>query len=47
MLHRCHIDFNKSAVVMAGRELTCVDKFGYPLVEGIQVVQSCTIPGRS
>jgi len=23
--HRCHIDFNKSAVVMAERELVCVD----------------------
>jgi len=23
--HRCHIDFNKLAVVMAGRELACVD----------------------
>jgi len=30
--HRCHIDFNKSAVVMAGRELACVDRFGRPLV---------------
>jgi len=26
--HRCHIDFNKLAVVMAGRELACVDRFG-------------------
>jgi len=26
--HRCHIDFNKSAVVMARRELACVDRFG-------------------
>jgi len=45
--HECHIDFSKSAVVMAGRELTCVDKFGHPLVKGIQVVRSFTIPGRS
>jgi len=36
--HRCHIDFNKSAVVMAGRELACMDRFGRPLVGGLQVV---------
>jgi len=45
--HRCHIDFNKSAVVLAGRELACVDRFGRPLVGGVQVVQRCTVPGRS
>jgi len=45
--HRCHIDFNKSAVVMAGRELACVDRFGRPLVGGVQVVQRCTVPGHS
>jgi len=28
----CHIDFNKSAVVMAWRELACVDRLGRPLV---------------
>jgi len=26
--HKCHIDISKSAVVMAGRELVCVDRFG-------------------
>jgi len=45
--HRCHIDYSKSAVVMAGRELVCVDRFGRPLVGGVQVVQCCTVPGRS
>jgi len=45
--HRCHIEFNKSAVMMAGRELACLDRFGRPLVGGVQVVQSCTVPGRS
>jgi len=44
--HRCHIDFNKSAVMMAGRELACVDRLGRPLVGGVQVVQRCTVPGR-
>jgi len=47
MRHKCHIDFSKSAVVMAWWELTCVDHFGHPLVRGVQVVWSCTIPGRS
>jgi len=32
--HKYHIDFSKSAVMMAGRELACVDRFGRPLVEG-------------
>jgi len=45
--HRCHIDFNKSAMLMGSRELTCVDKFGCPLVGDVQVVRNCTIPGRS
>ena len=45
--HGCHIDFSKSAMVMAGGELACVDKFGRPLVGGVQVVQNCTIPGPS
>jgi len=45
--HQCHMDFQKWAVVMAGKELACVDKFGRPLVGGVQVVQDCTIPGRS
>jgi len=30
--HKWHIDFNKSVVMMAGRELACVDRFGSPLV---------------
>jgi len=42
--HRCHIDFNKLAVVMAGCELACVDRFGRPLVGGMQVAQRCTVP---
>jgi len=45
--HKCHIDFNKSAVVMAKRELACVDRFGRPFVGGVQVVQRCTVPGCS
>jgi len=45
--HGCHINFSKSATVMAGRELTCVDKFGRLLVGGVQVVRRCTIPSRS
>jgi len=32
---------------MAGKELTCVDKSGRPLVGGVQVVRNCMIPGRS
>jgi len=43
----CHIDFNKSAVVMVGHELACVVRFGQPLVGGVQVVQHCTVPRRS
>jgi len=36
------MDFQKSAVVIAGKELVCVDKFGRPLVG------SCgKIPGHS
>ena len=45
--HGCHIDFSKSVMVMGHKELTCVDKLGRPLAGGIQVVRSCTIPGRS
>jgi len=45
--HGCHIDFSKSVMVMGHKELTCVDMLGRPLAGGIQVVQSCTIPGRS
>jgi len=32
---------------MANKELTCVDKLGRFLARGIQVVQSCTKPGRT
>jgi len=45
--HQCHMYFQKLVVVVAGRELVCVDKFGRPLVGGVQVVQDCTVPGRS
>jgi len=45
--HGCHIDFSRSAVLMAGRELTCVDKSGRPLAGSVQAVRKCTIPGRS
>jgi len=45
--HQCHMDFQKSVVVMAGKELVCVDKFSRPLVGGVQVVRDCTVPGRS
>jgi len=45
--HKCHMDFHKSAVLMAGKELSCVDKFGRPLVGGVQVVRNCTVPDRS
>jgi len=31
---------------MGYKELACVDKLSCPLVGGIQVVQSCTIPGH-
>jgi len=47
MRHECHIDFSKSAMVMAGQELIYVDKFGRLLVRGVQVVRNCTIPGCS
>jgi len=45
--HGCHIDFHKSAVLMNGKELTCVNKSSHPLTGGVQVVRNCTIPGRS
>jgi len=44
---QCRMDFQKSVVVMAGKELVCIDKFGRPLVGGDQVVWNCTVPGRS
>jgi len=34
-------------MLMAGMELTCVDRSDCPLVGGVQVVRDCTIPGRS
>jgi len=45
--YKCHIDFSKLAVIMAERELACVDRFGRPLVGEVQVVRCCTVPGRS
>jgi len=45
--HGCHTDFSKSAMAMSRGGLACVDKFGRPLVGGVQVVRDCTIPGRS
>jgi len=45
--HQCRMDFHKSAMLMAGKELSCVDNSGRPLVGGVQVVRNCTIPGRS
>jgi len=43
---QCHMDLQKSAVVMAGKKLVCVDKFGRLLVGGLQVVLDCTVLGR-
>jgi len=34
-------------MLMVGKELTCVNKSGHPLVGGVQVVRNCTIRGRS
>jgi len=45
--NKCHIDFNKPAVMLARQELPCFGKFDRALVEGVQVVQSCTIHQRS
>jgi len=45
--HQCRMDFQKSVVVMVGKELVCVDKFDRPLVSGVQVMRGCTVPGRS
>jgi len=41
--HKCHIDFSKSAVGMPGRGLAYVNKFGWLLVRGAQVVRNCSI----
>jgi len=35
--HRCPKDFLESAVMMAGKELACVDRFGRPLLVRVQV----------
>jgi len=45
--HKCHIDFSKSAVMLAEHDLACVDRLSRPLVGGVQVVRRCAIPGRS
>jgi len=45
--HKCRIDFNKLAIMLAERELACVDRLGRPLVEGVQVVRRRTIFRRS
>jgi len=45
--YQCHMDLQKSAVVTAGKELVCVDKFGRPLVGGVQMVRGCMVPRRS
>jgi len=46
-----HIDFNKSAVMMAGRELACVDRFSRPLVGrsvcGTALYCTWALPGYS
>jgi len=39
--HQCHMDFQKSVVVMAEKDLVCVDKFDRPLVGGVLVVRDC------
>jgi len=44
--HQCQMDFQKSAVVMAGKELVCVAKFGRLLVDRVQVARGCTVPGK-
>jgi len=45
--HGCRIDFSRSALLTAERELTCVDKSGRPLAGSVQAVRKCAIPGRS
>jgi len=36
--HKYRMNFQNSAVVMAGKELVCFGKFGKPLVGRVQVV---------
>jgi len=45
--HQCRMGFQKLVVVVAGRELVCVDKFGRPLVGEVRAVQECMVPGKS
>jgi len=45
--HYYHMDFQKLAMVIVEKGVVCVNKFGRPLVGKIQVVQDCTVPGRS
>jgi len=46
--HQCRMEFQKSVVAMAGRELVCVDKFSRLVVGGVQVVWDCgKIAGNS
>jgi len=45
--HQCRIDFQNSALVMAGKELVCLDKFGKLPVGRVQVVNNCLVPGQS
>jgi len=41
------MDFYKLVIVKARKELVYIDKFGRPLVGGVQVVRDCMVPGRS
>jgi len=46
--HQCNMNnFQKSAMVMAGKKLACVKKFGRTLVGEVQVVWDCINLGRS
>ena len=45
--YQCTLDFQRSTVNVAGRDLRCVDKHGRPLVSGVQVIRDSVIPGRS
>jgi len=41
------MDFQRLTVVMAGKELVCVDKFSKPLVGEVHVLRDCMVPGSS
>jgi len=43
--HGCHIDFSKSAMVMSGRELACVNKFGRPRPGSTELYDTGPLPG--